>query len=435
MDFTFTEAQQAVTEAAAAVFGGMVDQDRLAAVEATGDRFDDALWRGLADATLLGVAVPEEQGGSGLGMTELCLLLEAQGRAVAPVPLWATLVLGALPLAAFGTPAQRQRWLPGVVAGAVRLSFAVDEVARSRTGRPVVTAEAAGDGWRLAGRAQVVPQAHLAARVLMPAVTGGGDVVVALVDPAAAGVTLTRAETTDRQLWPHLDLDGVVVAADDVLGGRPFPAGGASTGASAGDVTGGPAAGTGAPADGAPTWPAVLGFVLERAHLGLAALSLGVAEEAVRRTAAYVNEREQFGKPLASFQATMLRAADAYIDTEAMRVTLWEAAWRLDTGRPAADAVAGARWWASEAGQRVVHATQHLHGGIGADVTYPIHRYFLWGKQLELALEGPSAQLARAGRRLAAEATAGSGAGAEPEAAGSAPAAPVSAATNGTVPA
>jgi alkylation response protein AidB-like acyl-CoA dehydrogenase len=97
----------------------------------------------------------------------------------------------------------------------------------------------------------------------------------------------------------------------------------------------------------------------------------------------------------------MLRAADAYIDTEAIRVTLWHAAWRLDTGRPATDAVAVAKWWASEAGQRVVHATQHLHGGMGADVEYPIHRYFLWGKQIELMLEGPSAQLARLGISLA----------------------------------
>jgi alkylation response protein AidB-like acyl-CoA dehydrogenase len=141
--------------------------------------------------------------------------------------------------------------------------------------------------------------------------------------------------------------------------------------------------------------------MLERARTGLCALQLGVTEEAVRRAAAYLNERHQFGRPLSSFQGTMLRAADAYIDTEAIRVTLWHAAWRLDTGRPASEAVAVAKWWASEAGQRVVHATQHLHGGMGADVEYPIHRYFLWGKQIELMLEGPSAQLARMGVALA----------------------------------
>jgi acyl-CoA dehydrogenase len=134
---------------------------------------------------------------------------------------------------------------------------------------------------------------------------------------------------------------------------------------------------------------------------GLCALAVGVGESALATTAAYLNERQQFGRPLSAFQGAMLRAADAAIDIEAMRVTLWQAAWRIDTGRDAAQAVAIAKWQASERGQRVVHATQHLHGGVGADVSYPIHRYFLWGKQIELELGGPSRQLARLGRLLA----------------------------------
>jgi alkylation response protein AidB-like acyl-CoA dehydrogenase len=153
--------------------------------------------------------------------------------------------------------------------------------------------------------------------------------------------------------------------------------------------------------------------MLDLARTGLAALALGVSEEAIRRAAAYMNERNQFGHPLATFQGAKMRAADAWIDTEAMRVTLWEAAWRIDTGRPAADAVAVAKWWASEAGQRVVHATQHLHGGVGADISYPIHRFFLWGKQIELMLGTPPAELDELGsilaRVLTPEATSGSG--------------------------
>jgi 3-oxocholest-4-en-26-oyl-CoA dehydrogenase beta subunit len=97
-----------------------------------------------------------------------------------------------------------------------------------------------------------------------------------------------------------------------------------------------------------------------------------------------------------------MRAADAAIDTEAIRVTTWQAAWRLDNGLDAGRAVTVASWFAAESGQRVVHATQHLHGGMGADISYPIHRYFLWGKQNELLLGSPSAQLARLGRQVAA---------------------------------
>jgi acyl-CoA dehydrogenase len=373
MDFDLTEEQLAVSEAAGTIFEGMAGTDRLAEVEGTADRVDDALWSELAKANLLGLAIPEEHGGSGLGLTELCLVLEQQGRAVAPVPLWATTVLGALPIARFGTPDQQARWLPAVAAGEARLSAALNEVAASARNRPTIVAERAGEGWRLHGTAFAVPQAHVADRVLVPAkVDGAGDdsVIVALVDPTAPGATLERTITTDRQIHPHVHLDGLSVGSADVVAG---------------------------PGEGAAAVP----WMLDRARTGLCAIQLGVTEEAVRRAAAYLNQRHQFGRPLSSFQGTMLRAADAYIDTEAIRVTTWQAAWRIDAGLPATEAVAVAHWWASEAGQSVVHATQHLHGGLGADISYPIHRYFLWGKQIELMLQGPNAELARLGAMLA----------------------------------
>jgi len=383
MDFVFSEQQQAVSEAAATIFAGMADVARVTEVEGTPARFDAALWAELAKANLLGLAVPEEHGGSGLGMVELCLVLEQQGRAVAPVPLWATTVLGALPMARFGNAQMQARWLPAVVAGEVRLSAALNEVAASVRNIPTVRAEREGEGWRLHGTAFAVPQAHVAAQVLVPAAVDGataGTVIVALVDPTGAGATLERATTTDHQVHPHVHLDGAPVAAADVLAG---------------------------PEDGAH----VVHWMLDRARTGLCAIQLGVTEEAVQRAAAYLNQRHQFGRPLSSFQGTMLRAADAYIDTEAIRVTTWQAAWRIDEDLPATEAVAVAHWWASEAGQRVVHATQHLHGGLGADISYPIHRYFLWGKQIELMLQGPSAELARLGTILASRlrSTAGGG--------------------------
>jgi acyl-CoA dehydrogenase len=141
--------------------------------------------------------------------------------------------------------------------------------------------------------------------------------------------------------------------------------------------------------------------MLDRALLGLAAIQVGVCEAALYMAAEYTNGRTQFGRPLASFQGAQMRAADAYIDTEAIRVTTLQAAWKLDAGRDATADVLVAKWWASEAGQHAVHMTQHLHGGMGADVDYPVHRYFLWGKQIEDTLGGASAQLARLGRALA----------------------------------
>jgi 3-oxocholest-4-en-26-oyl-CoA dehydrogenase beta subunit len=373
MDFTFSEEQEAVAQAAAGLFDGMVDSDRVVKVESTDDRIDEELWQALAAADLLGLAVPESLGGGGLGLTELCLVLEAQGRVVAPVPLWATLVLGAFTLARFGTESQGQAWLPEVARGTTMLSAAVTGSAQSVLGRPPVVATADGSSYELHGVEYAVPSGHVAARIIVPACTDDGGVLLALVNPSAAGVTVERAETTNREICAHLHLDGVRIEAEDVVAH--------------------PGVG---PKDG----PAALEFLLEAAMTGLCALQVGVCESALAQTATYLNQREQFERPLSTFQATMLRAADAAIDIEAMRVTLWQAAWRLDTGRESASAVATAKWQSSERGQRVVHATQHLHGGMGADITYPIHRYFLWGKQIELLLGGPSRQLLRLGRLL-----------------------------------
>ena len=377
MDFTFNDEQTAVREAATGILDGLVDPERVQEVEASDDRVDRALWAELAKADLLGLAVPTAHGGGGYGLVELCLVLEAQGQVVAPVPLWATLVLGALPIAEFGSDALQAAVLPGVAAGDVFLSAALadvaDDIAVGGPGAPSVCAAVAADGTlTLGGTAHAVPYAHVADRVLVPVAVPDGTVVVA-VDPRAAGVTVERALTTNREIHPHLHFDGVVAGPDDVLAG--------------GD------AGRGAE---------VLTWILERAWTGLCALQVGVCESAVRQTAEYLNTREQFGLPLATFQATKMRAADAAIDTEAIRVVTWQAAWRLDQGLDAARAVNVASWFAAESGQRVVFATQHLHGGMGADISYPIHRYFLWGKQIELLLGSPSAQLARLGRQVAA---------------------------------
>ncbi len=378
MDFSLTEEQLAVSEVASGIFAGMTDPGRIAEVELGEDRFDRDLWRGLARADLLGLAVPEPFGGAGYGLVELGLLLESQGTAVAPVPLWATLVLGALPIARFGSEAQQRRWLPGVVSGDVLLTASLSGCASSPTSRPAVRAIAgAAGGWVLEGTELAVPQAHLAARIVVPALSPDG-VLLALVDPRAPGATLERAVTTNREIHPHLHLSGLALAAEDVLAG-PGPA----------------EAGRDA-----------LEALVTAATIGLCALQVGVCEAALARTADYLNTRHQFGRPLSTFQGTMLKAADAAIDIEAMRVTWQNAAWRFDSGRASSDAARVAKWQASERGQRAVHTTQHLHGGMGADITYPIHRYFLWGKQIELLLGGPSAQLARLGSDIAARATA-----------------------------
>jgi alkylation response protein AidB-like acyl-CoA dehydrogenase len=148
---------------------------------------------------------------------------------------------------------------------------------------------------------------------------------------------------------------------------------------------------------------AVLAWLIERASCALANLALGACEEALALTAEYARTRKQFDQPIAMFQAVGHRAADAYVDVESIRLTTLQATWRIAAGLPAAKQVAVAKHFACEAGQRVVHAAQHLHGGIGVDKEYPLHRLFLAVKQLELTLGGSTPQLLALGNLLATE--------------------------------
>jgi len=366
MDFSLSEEQIAVRDLAEQIFQGSAPVERVKEIEAGDGRIDRDLWRALGEANLLSIALPEDVGGSALGMVETCLVLEQQGRTVAPVPYWASIVCGALPLAEHGTAEQRDRWLPGVVRGETFLSAALAEAGVNDVLHPQVRATRDRDAWRLDGEKPSVPSVHAAEAILVPAATDDG-VAVFVVDRSVPGITCELAETTDRSLVGHLSFDGV-----------------------AAEPLGDPAAGE-----------RVLVWILDRARLGLCAIQVGVCAAATVQAAEYTSHREQFGKPLSTFQGVQLRAADAYIDTEAIRVTTMQAAWKLDTGLDATSDVLVAKWWAAEAGQHAVHNTQHLHGGMGADIDYPIHRYFLWGKQIEDTLGGANATLAHLGKVLA----------------------------------
>jgi alkylation response protein AidB-like acyl-CoA dehydrogenase len=370
MDFSFSEEQEGLRELARKIFSDLVTHDRLKALEAGGTCFDPDLWRELARANLLGVAVAEAHGGMGMGFLELAILLEEAGRAVAPVPLVPTLVLGALPLAAFGSDAQQAAWLPRVASGDAILTAALLERGSEDPARPETTATRDGDGWRLDGAKLSVPAASLAQRIWVPARAGDG-VGLFGVDPGAAGVTLEPVAATSHEPQSHLALAGARVPEADVLAG---PERGAE----------------------AVAWLAL------RARAALCAVALGVAERALRITAEYTSQREQFDRPIGSFQAVHQRAADAYVAVEAMRLTSWQASSRIARGEPAEEAVAIAKFWAAEGGHQTTYAAVHLHGGMGVDVDYPVHRHYLWARQIELTLGSASRQLAALGADLAA---------------------------------
>ncbi len=378
MNFDLSDEQTIVADLARQIFEGHAPVERVKDIERNHGGHDPALWAELARANLLGLCLPEDVGGSGFGLVELCLILEQQGRCVAPVPLWPTLALGALAVAEFGTQAQRDALLPGVIAGDVILTAALSEPGADDALQPSVIATRTADGWRLHGFKPSVPAAKIADRVLVPARQDDGSVGVFLVQPGAPGVTVTPVQSTSRQPYAHLELDTAVADADRL---------------------GGPSDGTDGTDGGIQ-----LRFILERALIGLCAMQLGVCTAATEQTAVYASNRTQFGRPLSTFQGVAHQAADAFILTQPMQVTMLQAAWRLTHGLSSSQEVLIAKYWASEAGQRVVHLCQHLHGGMGSDIDYPIHRYFLWGVQIETTLGAGSVQLSRLGELIAHEA-------------------------------
>src|SRR5262249_50603210 len=160
--------QQDLQNLAKQILEGELTNERLREIDAAGDRFDRDLWGKLAESGLLGVAVPEAQGGLGYGFLEAAVVLEEVGRTVAPVPDLAPVVLGGLPIAQFGSDAQRDAWLPGVASGEAVLTAALVEFGSDPLA-PQTTATREGDGWLLDGVKDCVPAGLVAARVLVPA--------------------------------------------------------------------------------------------------------------------------------------------------------------------------------------------------------------------------------------------------------------------------
>ncbi|GGR41447.1 alkylation response protein AidB-like acyl-CoA dehydrogenase [Nocardioides luteus] len=357
MDFSFTTESDDAAELAAKIIGDATSVERLRTVEAeAGDRgrFDATLWSALGEAGLLGLHLPEEHDGAGLGLVELCRVLVEAGRRVAPVPLAVHGPCGLL-LAEAGPSA-----LSGVADGSRLLAAAAAEEHSHLPDSPTVTA----DGETITGVKTLVRAGMIADALLVTASGPDGEAGVYLVEADASGVD-RRAQHTS---------DGDVTALVTFSSAPALRLGGAATAARFGELL----------------------------TVAAAAELLGVTEGALSLTSSYAKTREQFGRAIGTFQAVSQRLADGFIDVLAQRLTLWQAVWRVSSGLPAADQVAVAKLWAADAAHRLAHTTVHVHGGVGIDLDGEAHRYFTAAKRFEFVLGGASEQALRIGRALAA---------------------------------
>ncbi|MFB7342003.1 acyl-CoA dehydrogenase family protein [Streptomyces hydrogenans] len=361
MDFTFTEEQQAAAETARTVFADVAPDavpSPALTPTAVADDLDRPLWQRLAATDLLGLLVAPEHGGTGLDAVALCLVLRESARVLARVPLLETAAVAHV-LQHHAPADTAAALLPDVAAGRLILTAAAHGTTGHEPAERAVTARHDGTHWILDGTTDHVPWAHHADLTAVPAHTADGRTILALLPRGHEGLALDAQYGTHGERLARLRLDAVRLPADRVL-------------------------------DSTDAWPALRALLTT----GTCALALGLGEQVLTLTSQYTGKREQFGHPVATFQAVAVQAADRYIDLRAMEATLWQAAWRVSTGAdtalPAEADLAVAKIWASEGVRRVVQTAQHLHGGFGADTDYPLHRYHAWAKYLELSL-GPAA--------------------------------------------
>jgi alkylation response protein AidB-like acyl-CoA dehydrogenase len=337
---------EATPEAAPAVDDVRAEIADLAAHALDGPPGD--AWRRLVEAGVVALAVPERSGGHGLGVGDAFAVLAEVGRRAAAVPALATVALGVLPLARFGRPEQQDDALRPVAADGAVLTAALHEPSRPLAATPRTVVRSTAGGWALTGVKTHVPYADRAHRILVPAVVEDGpvDVAVILVDPAAPGVTITPAPASGDAGLCRVALDGAEVDEGALLMGG----------------------------------PAALADLHRLAVAAAAVTADGLLAGALALTTEHVRTREQFGRPLATFQAVAQHLADVYVTSRAVHLVARAACDAIGDPRaePAGDAHADsevAAAWVTGEVRQAIGTCHHLHGGLGLDRSYPLHRY------------------------------------------------------------
>ena len=356
MDFTLDQTQREIAELA----GHILDR--------AGERTPAEGWRAIVDGGLLALALPEQYGGDGLGLAEAAMVLTEVGRRALPVPVLATLALGALPLARHGTREQQEVFLPRVAKEGLVLTAALHEPSAPLPGRPRTVARREGDLLVVSGTKIAVPYADRADRVLVPVTVAAVGIGLLIVDPRAQGVSVTAAPSAGHEPHHRLALNHVVVPITDLVGGR-------LDGESVRD--------------------------LYRIAVTAAAVTAdGLLAGALTLTTDHVANRQQFGRPLATLQAVAQQVADVYVGSRALHLAAWSACWRLAAGKdPGADPAVAA-YWVAEQLRPALAICQHLHGGLGLDQSYPLHRFSAAAIELSRLVGGPERGLELLGDEL-----------------------------------
>jgi 3-oxo-4-pregnene-20-carboxyl-CoA dehydrogenase alpha subunit len=368
MDFTRGEAELEVSRLAAQVLGAAGRDAPASAAPEPGPGaqqappdLDSATWKELGQAGLLALALPASLGGDGLGVGEVAALLTEVGRHAARVPALATLALGVLPVTRCGSADVQRQLLAGVATGETILTAAIREQSEPMPQTPAATADLSGDRGTVTGVKLGVPYATAARWILVPVQLSDGGTAVVVVEPDAKGVSCQRTHTSSGLPEYTLRLEQAAVA--HVLRGD------------------------------------AVAELSRLAVAGACCVADGALAAALDLTTGYIRTREQFGRPLATFQAVAQQIADVYVTARILHLATMSACWRLNSGLDASNDVDVAGYWLAEHAPIALRTCHHLHGGIGMDVTYPLPRYSALVTDLVSQVGGASYRLDLLGAR------------------------------------
>ncbi|HEX9031195.1 MAG TPA: acyl-CoA dehydrogenase family protein [Streptosporangiaceae bacterium] len=351
MDFELDESQLVIAESVAAVLADAGQADGAGAARGSDPEWAPA-WRGLARAGLLSLVLPGWMDGDDLGVLDAAVLLTETGRRAASLPALATIMLGALPVVRWGSRELQERVLAGVGSGEVILAAGVREQSAGWPAEPSTVATLDGDTGTVTGTKVGVLFAGAARWLLIPASLAGGGRAVVVIAASGDGVSMVATPVSGGMPEYTVRLDAAPVVG--VLGA------GSPDGrlASIGDQR-----------------AAAVDDLNQLAAAGAAALGDGALAGALALTAGYVASREQFGRPLATFQAVAGEAADIYIASRTLHLAALSACWRLSAGLDSSQDTAVAAYWLAQEAPAAMRTCHQLHGGIGLDISYPLHRY------------------------------------------------------------
>jgi alkylation response protein AidB-like acyl-CoA dehydrogenase len=360
MDFGFSEEQEMLRSSARDFLAKECPMTYVRQMMEDDRGFRDEQWRKMAELGWMGLVLPEEHGGAGLTFVDLIVVLEEMGRVVLPGPFFSTVVLGGVALAEGGSAAQKQELLPRLAAGELRATLAQLEP-NARWDADGITLEAApaGGGWRLSGTKLFVPDAHTADLLVVagraPGSRGPEGVSLFLVDAGAPGVAVTLLKTMDqtRKLC-EVVLRDVAVAPERAVG---------------------------SPGEG---WR-LLERIVDRGKVGLCAEMCGGAQKVLEMSVEYAKVREQFGRPIGSFQAIQHKCANMLVEVESSKSATYYAAWAVANDVPEAPlAAAMAKAYCSDAYRHTAGEGIQIHGGIGFTWEHDMHLYFKRAKSSEV---------------------------------------------------